>query len=70
MWQDIETAPKDETDVLLYRAVSTIGQLPPIVAAWFDDGLNGAGWASFDKPDSWIDGVPTHWQPLPEPPNA
>lgn len=68
-WQDISTAPKDKTDILLYRVWSLRTELPPIVAAWFDNS-GGAGWCSHEKPDNFIEGKPTHWMPLPEPPLA
>lgn len=66
-WKPIETAPKDETDVLLYRTWDLKKTLPPIVAGWFDN-YGYAGWCSHEKPDHFIEGTPTHWMPLPEPP--
>jgi hypothetical protein len=66
-WQPIETAPKDETDILL--------------AAWEDDGSywNATGSWFFDcfaffnciGPDPVkLCFEPTHWMPLPLPPNV
>jgi hypothetical protein len=69
MWLPIESAPKDETDVLLFRVWSLRTSLPPIVAAWFDN-AGGAGWCSHEKPDDFIEGNPTHGMPLPPPPEA
>ncbi|QBJ80485.1 hypothetical protein [Aquitalea sp. USM4] len=57
-WQDISTAPKDGTDVLLSMPYG----MPPRVAGYFKD-----GWYSFDRPDDEIKD-PSHWMPLPIPP--
>jgi hypothetical protein len=65
-WQPIETAPKDGTRVLVCdtgidrwvcsaRAVSVGADSHEVV--WLDDA------------DSFIDEQPTHWMPLPTPPN-
>lgn len=57
-WQPIETAPKDGTDIL----VGFAGQdRPPVVVGWFDD------WLEYDSVNI-LKGKPTHWMPLPEPP--
>ena len=75
MWQPIETAPKDETTVLLAggiipgQYVGGEGWPDEIVAASFD-GFDweivsydyGAGSVRYENP--------THWQPLPEPPQS
>lgn len=56
-WQPIETAPKDGTSVLIYGG----NPLGPLIArSW-----GGSVWS-----DGSFPGVtdPTHWQPLPEPP--
>lgn len=66
-WQPIETAPKDGTDVLLFRATK-YRVLPPTVAGWFDKGVI-PGWYTYDEPDKAFDGEPTHWMPLPAPPS-
>lgn len=77
-WQPIETAPKDGTDIIVMHVhIST-----QIVHAafWIDEeqGLDkpgDTGWWSYDKSegsriklDDWL--TPTHWMPLPEPPNV
>ena len=55
-WASMETAPKDETEILLF-SMGDIG-----VCYWRDD------------MDSWTWGLgnrfnnPTHWMPLPKPP--
>lgn len=57
-WQPIETAPKDGIVVLVYDPNS-----------WFKDPIN-VDWYSLN-PDTfgWC-GTPTHWMPLPAPPQA
>lgn len=64
-WQPIETAPRDGTEILV------------IDATWFNAKINQSSWKNdkFDKEHGgWWDGFstcyrPTHWQPLPSPPN-
>lgn len=59
-WRPIETAPKDGTDILIWsRAGREIGKYLAGREAWLGHGDNGSGWRT-----------PTHWQPLPEPPDA
>ena len=60
-WESIETAPKDETRVLLYRKgwAENTG-----VGRW---STNGKQWVSVPGDWAW---KATHWMPLPEPPNA
>lgn len=54
-WRDIESAPKDGTDILV---VESHGEM--WVVRWI-------GWCeSWNAYDQKID--PTHWLPLPEPP--
>jgi len=63
-WQPIETAPKDGTDILLYRR--NWHQSAPVVAGWFED-----GWYAYDHDSEQVPelGGITHWMPLPEPPS-
>jgi hypothetical protein len=61
-WQLIETAPKDGEDVLLCQDYGD-GTFEMVVGAWSD------------ATDEWRSGEPfphkpTHWMPLPEPPDA
>ena len=55
-WQPIETAPREELDlILLWNGVQVTGG-----TAW------EGGWA--DWMHDWIEPQPTHWMPLPPPP--
>jgi hypothetical protein len=72
-WQPIETAPRDSTVVLVYRADAGV------FTAWFtnpgfalglpDDEWTEDEWWSTDGTDLQGDLMPTHWMPLPAPPN-
>ncbi len=70
-WQPIETAPKDETWVILYFAEGCPWQAEA-------NGMVFAFWSTGEDPD-WYDSEaasnsltehykPTHWMPLPAPP--
>lgn len=61
-WQPIETAPKDGTRILMFHPRDD-GDVNIRMAWWVVDRFGGHGW-SFP---SWSG--PTHWMPLPEPPN-
>lgn len=65
-WQDIETAPKDGTEVLLWGVCWRDHQAyaPDRNVGWW--AADGLGWQTRAK-DEDID--PTHWQPLPTPPS-
>lgn len=68
-WSDIETAPKDGTNVLLVNRAGNIA-----AGMWLDSVL-GAGWylrGGENRPDVFFNTSqgPTHWQPLPAPPKA
>jgi hypothetical protein len=78
MWQPIETAPKDGTDIIvMYVHIRT-----QIVHAAFwinyEEGLDSPddeGWWTYvwtEVGRSKMDGIcsPTHWMPLPEPPKG
>jgi hypothetical protein len=56
-WQPIETAPKDGTDVLAWDGDS-------VSLVWWSVGAKKWAWGDFylDAP------APTHWMPLPPPP--
>lgn len=62
-WKPIETAPKDGTFILLFTAY---GQ---IEGRWeFDGWRQDVCSASYDMAYAYIECIPTHWMPLPEPP--
>lgn len=76
MWQPIETAPKDGTEVLLWCSkfageVSGVVEKPGAVLGRFFSGMSDYGGVNWwdtggDYYATWA--WPTHWQPLPEPP--
>jgi hypothetical protein len=62
-WQPIETAPKDGTRVILYRAGRKVclGEYVPRDWGWMLEGWKNSNGNFFE---------PSHWQPLPEAPAA
>ena len=65
-WQDIASAPKDGTRILipypLHRGGVEIEAYEVMIVRW-----NGRGWVS---EMAWmLHEDPAHWQPLPAPPN-
>lgn len=64
-WQPIETAPKDGSAILTF---------PHYVVTSYDELLNGfARWSECEDQSVLLRPQPTHWMPLPsppEPPNA
>lgn len=68
-WQDIKTAPRDGTAVLLYVPGWSHGDPLMTTASWYGDEwclLMVGGYAV----DSDVYPDPTHWQPLPAPPEV
>lgn len=69
MWQPIETAPMDGTQVDLW-AGHLAGRIPNARwnaqafrwEEWFQDGVGTMRWNA-------VVYTPTHWMPLPKPPN-
>lgn len=61
-WQPIETAPKDGTKILANFTHPEV-EYWPVVAYW-TDAVDMQRWAGFPR-----DAQPTHWMPLPQPPN-
>lgn len=62
-WQPISTAPKDGTDILGYDGYQMT------TVTWFEIGK----WWSLVAPGSYAEDsewTPTHWMPLPEPPEV
>ena len=77
-WQDIETAPKDGTEILalyLYK-----GHVPDYsIVRWENWGHGHGAWVAWsdgqlviesqtDSGTSYLEPFVTHWMPLPEPP--
>jgi hypothetical protein len=59
-WQPINTAPKDGTRILVFEADEETSETLR-VSRWRNDTIP-AGWAGGERP--------SHWLPLPLPPNA
>lgn len=79
MWQPIENAPKDGTDVLVVNTKWLIGVPAYFVskeylmreygsADWMEGGWYPSHKFHFDLPEVVLQ--PTHWQPLPPPPTT
>lgn len=64
-WQPIATAPKDATDIIVYRPKFDGNYIPQVGVDWWSSQLNlgSGGWAKSRK-----DVPPIYWMPLPEPP--
>lgn len=65
-WQPIDTAPRDGTAILGYK-LSRLGGILHVTSFLVVDGNYGRTeprWSKFTKSSP-----PTHWQPLPQPPN-
>ena len=79
-WQPIETAPKDGTEILVYKDMATV---PVIHIAWYRNkeeweasGQYCGGWDTLEEWEGWwsyTEGSvsqskiePTHWMPLME----
>jgi hypothetical protein len=61
IWQPISTAPKDGTRILIFEAqLGTAGIVR--VSRWRDDTIPN-GWTGAEN-------APSHWLPLPVPPNV
>jgi hypothetical protein len=65
-WQPIETAPKDGTEILAWDGIQRI-------VAWFDV-FSERQQVLCGRPGDWRFSdddpcLPTHWQPLPAPPD-
>lgn len=72
-WQPIETAPKDGTAILVYPA--TWGSQSASIATWNDDRQSKKPRPFWSRQDSISitlsrDKPPTHWMPLPAPPET
>lgn len=59
-WQPISTAPKDGTEIIVFRNDAGV------FCAFFHEETEC--WFSADGLDDITDDMPTHWMPLPPPP--
>lgn len=77
-WQSIETAPKDGTAILVCQATDADGK--PIIenfglfvqcVSWWG-GKDDGEWVVYcsmpDDPQCFF--IPTHWMPIPDPPDV
>lgn len=72
-WQPIETAPKDGSDVLLYFPLEGLkGWSRVVICHWRTIGDERGHWVWQDRAvRGYSDAYkPTHWMPLPEPPDV
>lgn len=63
-WYDIESAPRDGTRVILAWDGVRVGY-------FIDNSETSVPWAGWKVPsmEKYPMGVPTHWMPLPQPPD-
>ena len=70
-WQPIETAPRDDTLILLYAPIEHRYTHERDWTAWCDSWDEKWRWTG-NAPEfeswSYLSAGPTHWMPLPEPP--
>jgi hypothetical protein len=59
-WQPIGTAPRDGTDIIVYRPKFDGQYIPEVGTDYWHERLNCWGKS---RPDT----LPTHWQPFPQP---
>lgn len=64
-WQPIETAPKDGTLILGYYPAMPPHHFRMLILKWKRKAFAAAGGSSRE-----LVSKPTHWMPLPEPPQA
>ena len=74
-WQPIETAPKDGTPILGARVCEYMDgstYMDGAIVMYERDGIGHTGWAYMGFLVSMVgsDVAPTHWLPLPAPPEA
>lgn len=68
-WQDISTAPKDGTPILITRPTSYPAEEAYHVVRWEE--VDGFWFCHDGKFDTWLRGPdPTHWMPLPAAPTG
>lgn len=64
-WRDIETAPKDGTEIIIFIPEAYD---PVDIASWYLNEFHGNHWMRARCVDEGNAGNPTHWMPLPEHP--
>jgi hypothetical protein len=65
MWQKIDTAPQDQ------RSILAVHENSKIMAVCWRNQVGGTLWLRHGESANGGTGWrPTHWMPLPEPPNA
>ena len=74
-WRPIETAPQDGTPILAWNAEYGARETRSITytpgSPGFAEGLTDRWWQWDEPKNNWsLKWQPTHWMPLPEPPNA
>lgn len=67
-WLPIETAPKDGSSVLCFAPISGTRFRRILVLRWDETGRHGSHWLT--DVHSFVPFEPTHWQPLPAPPDS
>ena len=68
-WQPIKTAPRDGTPVLIWSPDASAHGISLAQFIEFEGDPDDGGWQDFWSDTSVIiDAEPTHWMPLPEPP--
>lgn len=65
VWQDILTAPQDESDVLVY--CSSTNEMF-VARKYGDDAPDEWHYAAIREIGARVCCIPSHWAPLPEPP--
>lgn len=71
-WQDISTAPKDGSKILVYNGVNEGYYTGNGQIGTASHGVDGFGnknkWCAWDCCDGVTSYEPTHWMPIPQPP--
>lgn len=68
-WQPIETAPRDETEILLFHADAARWPYSDSgMVIGFSSTVSAVYWFQYEFDSHHIHPSPTHWMPLPQPP--
>jgi uncharacterized protein DUF551 len=68
-WQPIETAPRDGTNIMLYYPLKEVNESwEGIVFCYWNKWENNWVWSGRARRTFSRGFQPTHWMPLPEPP--